>query len=157
MKPVLLILCQTSILCQSQPPFSPFEFLGNLFKPAHSWTSSRQAKKLRSSGTRTAKPFTPHLPISPSFSASQVCIPFAVWFKYVNLLPLGGTNSHQILRQTLSRFNEDIGKNWQLSELPSDKTISSFNILQTNCNANLHQIYYNNRDIKGNPRSDNLQ
>jgi len=79
MKLVLLILCQTFILCQSQPPFSPFEFLGNLFKPSHSWTSSRQAKKLRSSGTRTAKPFRPHLPISPSFSASQV-VPTVIRF-----------------------------------------------------------------------------
>ena len=76
MKLLLLILCQTLTLCQSQPPFSPFEFLEKFFKPTNSWTSLRQAKKLRLSAPRTAKPFRPHLPISPSFSASLVCILF---------------------------------------------------------------------------------
>ena len=76
MKLFLLTLFQTFIFCQSQPPFSPFEFLENLFKPSHSSTSPRQAKKFRSSAPRTVKPFRPHLPISPSFSASLVCILF---------------------------------------------------------------------------------
>ena len=78
MKLFLLTLCQTFLFCQSQPPFSPFEFLENLFKPSHLLTSPRQAKRLRSSALRTVKPFRPHLPISPSFSASQVCILFSI-------------------------------------------------------------------------------
>jgi hypothetical protein len=81
---LLYLSCYSPSLCDSQKPFSPFDFLGNLFKSPPSWTSPRQVKQFRSPPTRSKKSFRPHLPLGPSFSASQVFIHALLW-NYVNM------------------------------------------------------------------------
>jgi len=80
---LLYLSCYSPSLSYSQTSFSPFSFLGSLFKSAPSWTSPRQVKQ-RTPIKQSKKYFRPHLPLGPSFSASQE-IPQVVRFQ--NKLP----------------------------------------------------------------------
>jgi len=79
----IYLSCYSPSPCTSQSSFSPFKFFDNLFKSAPSWTSPRKVRQ-RSPTKKSKIFFRPHLPLSPSFSASQE-VPQAV--KFSNKLP----------------------------------------------------------------------
>jgi len=125
---LLYLSCYSPNICDSQKTFSPFAFLGNLFKSPPSWTSPRQVNKFRSPTTRSKKSFRPHLPIGTLFTASQE-VRQAV--KFPNKLQSTEFAPWPLPVQTYPVISVSYSNNSKSSPTPSPIYIKSFTTTRT--------------------------